>query len=347
VSSEEFNSRLQARHEAAATILRDYDETRAPFVVYLRKFGFDVFHGPNETDRALVEDTLREDLPPAVGLFTIMGDPGVVDARQLMGRSPSLQIGGDDHWQEVLTPIIAAAEMIVSEFTFLSEGVRWELEACDRLGKALQTVLILPPQNAPVACLDHLEPLDRFPRALWADRLFTERLSASFAVADLVERLKSLGALRPEERRDAYATGRVRTLAPVSSRRLFDGHMAAAREWDTRRSLGEGDPRADYYYLWHRFRSAVAVGCLHTFEHVPLETLAFDFVYGYLEVLQGIAYNVVPVDGPGSFVTRDLVMKLVSTVRTMMIRYPDQVGVLSSYADATFARLGITSDSGE
>jgi hypothetical protein len=123
--------------------------------------------------------------------------------------------------------------------------------------------------------------------------------------------------------------------------------MAAAREWDTRRSLGEGDPRADYYYLWHWFRAAVAVGCLDKFESVPLETLAFDFAYGYLEVLQGIAYNVVPVGGPGSFVTRDLVMKLVSSVRTMLVRYPDQVGVLSSYADATFARLGITSDSGE
>jgi hypothetical protein len=48
-----------------------------------------------------------------------------------------------------------------------------------------------------------------------------------------------------------------------------------------------------------------------------------------------------PFGEPGSFVTRDLVIKLASTVRTMMARYPDRVGSLSSYADATFARLGI------
>jgi hypothetical protein len=136
-------------------------------------------------------------------------------------------------------------------------------------------------------------------------------------------------------------TGQVRARAPVSLQRLLDGHMAAAKEWGMTRVLGEGDSRADYYYFWHWFRAAVAAGCLHKFEDVPLETFAFDFVYGYLEVLQGIAYSVVPVGGKGSFVTRDLVMKLASTVRTMLVRYPNQVGVLGSYADATFARLGI------
>ena len=238
-----------------------------------------------------------EDLPQSVGLFTIMGDPGERDTRQCMGNSPSLYIGADEDWQEVLTPVLAAAEMVVSEFQFLSEGVRWELETCDRLGKALQTVLILPPRESYVASLDHLEPLDRFPRALWADRLFTERLSTNFAVADLVERLGFLGALPPEERREAYVTGQVRARAPVSLQRLLDGHMAAAKEWGMTRVLGEGDSRADYYYFWHWFRAAVAAGCLHKFEDVPLETFAFDFVYGYLEVLQGIAYGVVPVGG--------------------------------------------------
>src|SRR6266511_2226770 len=198
---------------------------------------------------------------------------------KLMGRLPSLQIGGDEDWQEVLTPILAAAEMMVSEFTLLSPGVRWELEACARLGKALETVLFLPPQNAPFACLDHLEPLDRLPRALCADRLFTERLSANFAAADLVERLGVLAAITPEKRRDAYLTGQARTLAPLSSRRLLDGHMAAARDWGLTRILGEGDPRADYYYFWHWLRAAVAAGCLHKFEDVPLEIVAFDFVY--------------------------------------------------------------------
>ena len=114
--SKEFESRSRERHEAAVGILRAYEETRAPFVVCLRKFGFDVFHGPDDAHRTLVEDTLWEDLPQSVGLFTIMGDPGERDTRQCMGNSPSLYIGADEDWQEVAHPALAAAEMAAPEF---------------------------------------------------------------------------------------------------------------------------------------------------------------------------------------------------------------------------------------
>jgi hypothetical protein len=92
VSTEEFRSQVLARHEAAAEILRVYDETRAPYVVYLRKFSVDVFHGPDEANRALVEDTLREDLPSGAGLFTerLSANFAVADLVERLGMLAAL-----------------------------------------------------------------------------------------------------------------------------------------------------------------------------------------------------------------------------------------------------------------
>lgn len=336
---------LVGSHEAAEQLLRDYETSRTPFVLYLRKFNIDVLHGPDEHSRSFIEDTLLDDLPTGVGILTVLGDiPCRATPREILGRTPALWLGDDDEWQDVLEPIIGAAEMIVSEFTFLSDGVRWELEKCCKSGKALQTVLIVPPMNSPFACVDHMEPLDQFTRITWANQLFTERISESFVASDLIKRLRTIAGLSSQDRRELYRTGEMAARLPLSSISLRSGYKERLNQRQIELALSEPDAATYHYQFWDWYRLASVLGCLHRIEDYPMEEMAFDLAYAYIEVLQGIAHGMVPSEEEGSFINDDLQVKLATTVYTLIKRYPERVATLENYARATFDRLHIECD---
>ena len=331
---------LEDKHAAAEEILRRFERERAPYVLYLHKFDIEILHGPDSDTREFAEDGLMDDLPEGVGLVGVAGSGA---ARPVLGRAPALFLGTDDEWQEVLTPVIRHADMIVSEFTFLSEGVRWELEKCCEFGKELQTVLILPPPGSGFETLDGLSPLDRFPRAVWGNQLFDERLSETFVARDLVERIGRIARASTSERFEAYAEG-IRSRFPVSSEPLHRAYQARISDTQVAMSLGEPDPELEFVYFWDNFRFLSVLWCRNRFDDVPLEDLAFDLTQVQLVILQGIAHGVVPLGADESFMTDDFAMKLAQTAYTLIRRFPQRAAILEGLARRTFDRLQIECD---
>lgn len=335
------NSAL-TRHRAALQILRESDESRIPLAVYLRKFDMHMMHGPGEQERQFGEEMVLDALPEGARLLTVQEEPtGEIIRSALSDRVPAISLGAD--WKSTLRPILARAELIISEFTFLSEGVRWELETCRALGKHHQTVLILPPRKSPFACLDHLIPLDQFPRVLWADQFFRERIAESFAVQDLMDRLRVIAAFLPEERRKMYASGDMLQYAPVSYDGVFTGYKTRAKNREVQQALADEDPDAAYYRFWDWYRAASVLGVLvRELNRVSLSEAAFDLTYAYTQVLQGIAHRVVALDEEGSFLTSEMTRKMAASLTPLIDMLPEGPGtrVMRQYADATLERLG-------
>ena len=46
-------------HKAALKVIEEYRDEGKPFVLYLRKFDIEIFHGKNETDRYLIDNYLE------------------------------------------------------------------------------------------------------------------------------------------------------------------------------------------------------------------------------------------------------------------------------------------------
>lgn len=332
-----------ARHEAALDVLRESDSTRVPFVLYLRKFDIDVLHGPTEQERKPLDQTLFESLPPNVKMISVQDSNEIF--RQLFARAvPALMLGSNEEWKQNLRPIIARAELIVSEFTFLSEGVRWELEACRELGKHHQTVLVVPPPNSSFRVLDHLAPLDQFPRVVWANEFFTSPLHESFVVKDLLQRLAEIAELSADERRRRYAEGKMQARFPIQYAEVLKGYQDRIRDWEVRAALS-GDPQGcnNYCRFWDQFRAAAVLGIQIAAGTRTLVDAAFDLSYTYIEILQGIAADVVPLDQPGSFLTTDVVRKIAGSVPKLISYLPENGGksMVQTFAALTFQRLGL------
>lgn len=338
-----LDSRLLAKHEAALSVLRDSDEKGTPFVLYLRKFDLHHVHGPADDERQSGEEMLIDALPEGARMLAVQESPEGEAIRSVWSpRVPSLRFGEADDWQAILRPIIYRAELIVSEFVFLSEGVRWELETCRALGKHHQTVLLLPPPRSIYEPLDHLVPLDQFPRVLWVNQLFTEKLAKSLVMEDLLQRVASIARLPPDERLRLLAEGRLHTRVPLSYESVLAGYNARANDWEARAAL-QDDGSVDYYRFWDWFRKAAILGVLiREFKTLSLEEALFDLAYSYIMVLQGIGHHVVPVGAPGSFLTTELVEKLASSLRAMLDKMPNdgRASPIRALAELTLRRLG-------
>jgi len=168
---------------------------------------------------------LIDALPDGARILSVQeSPPGEVIRSVWSPRMPSLYLQETEDWKSIVQPIIYRAELIVSEFTFLSEGVRWELETCRAFGKHHQTVLIVPPPRTAFAPLDHLRPLDQFPRVLWADHLFTERLSEAFVLKDFLERVATIARLPAQERLKLFAEDGLKARVPISYEGVLAGY---------------------------------------------------------------------------------------------------------------------------
>ena len=74
---------------------------------------------------------------------------------------------------------------------------------------------------------------------------------------------------------------------------------------------------------------------------------AFDFAYTYLEILQGIAAGIVRLDRPGSFLTRDVVLKIACSVPKFIGYLPENGRwALERLAELTFDKLGLSYEAG-
>ena len=81
---------------------------------------------------------------------------------------------------------------------------------------------------------------------------------------------------------------------------------------------------------------------INNMQSLSLKEAAFDLASAYIEVLQGIAHNVVVLDRKGSFLTTEMVGKIAGSLRTLLEMLPEgmETWVLSRYANLTLERLG-------
>ena len=129
-----------ARGEA---LLREWHESRQPFILYLRSYRVIMYHGPD--NRMLLENHLWATLQlRSIGVLTIV-DPNEVPLPGAYGHgAPALSVA-DDKWQTTVSDLIKMAEMIVFEVPVLSRGAAFELKVCAESGNLGQAVVIIPP----------------------------------------------------------------------------------------------------------------------------------------------------------------------------------------------------------
>jgi hypothetical protein len=243
-------------HAAAVRALDDYEADRTPFALYLRHYGVTVIHGSRDVDRSLIENALCQALPAGVALLTIQehrADTEYSAAPHAFDRRAAALFLPDESWEVVPAALIGHAELIVSEFTFLSPGVRLELNDAYRLQRWDRTVLVLPPLRSPFATLDNDALVQMFPRCVWADVLHTTPLAETTAVRDLIGRLDHIASLAPAARRELMDTAARGDAFPIDL-------MALARNYEVSAMLEaqwqDEDDRVVYYGFWQLFRAA-------------------------------------------------------------------------------------------
>lgn len=328
-----------ARHDAAVKVLTDHEQTGRPFVLCLRKYGIEVAHGQAGGWLPL-EVSLALGLSQEVGLVAVQGPGFVRDAMADATKVPTL-ILDPDRWQDQVGYLIANAELIISEFTFLSAGVRWELDEAIRLGRQDRTVLVVPPQDSPFTCVDQFRPLDMFIRTIWADELHTVPILGSFMVSDLIARLNSIARL-PNARLRSMGRSGLAEHFPTTYVSVEEGLRARLRDRAIERVLSSPDAARDYYDFWDWFRVAQAVGVtLRDGGSKDPRPRRFDLAYAYLMLLQGIAAGVVTLNDDASFLDDEFALKLAESIWTIANEQGDANSPLVLLGAPTFARLGI------
>jgi hypothetical protein len=71
----------------SVAIAAAYNAEGMPFVLYFRKFDFEVLHSPFERAPKLTEDWLRDTLPPEVEVITIQDPDSMTGVRRAVGYS--------------------------------------------------------------------------------------------------------------------------------------------------------------------------------------------------------------------------------------------------------------------
>jgi hypothetical protein len=180
---------------------------------------------------------------------------------------------------------------------------------------------------------------------IWADQLFNERLPENLVVRDLIKRIAAIAALPRDERKTLYEKGSILKRLPISYEDVLAGYKARATDWQMRATLAEPDSTCDidYYRFWDWFRVASVLGVfINDIQSLSLKEAAFDLASAYIEVLQGIAHNVVVLNQEGSFLTTEMVGKIAGSLRPLIGMLPEgpETWMLSRYANLTLERLG-------
>lgn len=125
---------------------------------------------------------------------------------------------------------------------------------------------------------------------------------------------------------------------------VLAGYKARATDWQMRATLAEPDSTCDidYYRFWDWFRVASVLGVfINDIQSLSLKEAAFDLASAYIEVLQGIAHNVVVLNQEGSFLTTEMVGKIAGSLRPLIGMLPEgpETRMLSRHANLTLERL--------
>lgn len=257
----EAEQRIQL-HEAALDVIDAYNTRGLPFAIYFRKYDIDVWHGPFEFGPRLVENVLREAMPPGASVLTIQNHDSNISyggSKAFFDRSAPALLLEDDQWQEAAAAFIPFADLIVSECLMLSGGVRFELDTAFGMGRWDRTVLVLPPLDSPLAVVDSDPIIQLFPRCIWADEFHSRSLTDSPLVTDLIARMAAIAALPEDER------------LPLIDRRARDEAFPVdlspiAHHYEVSALLGshnqDEDKRVRYYGFWELFRATSIRGVL-------------------------------------------------------------------------------------
>jgi hypothetical protein len=120
---------IDESHDRSVKVIEEYNNEGKPFVLYLRKFSFNVWHGKDDINRYLTDNYIESNLPQGVNLISIQ-EPG--DSMTFFRKVPSLHLT-DTSWQCVVEEPIKIADIIVSECYMLSPRVTYEMTNCIRL----------------------------------------------------------------------------------------------------------------------------------------------------------------------------------------------------------------------
>jgi tetratricopeptide (TPR) repeat protein len=215
--------RQQARdarlHEQAEQVLSEYRTRGRPFALFLRNFDLEAYQARSRAGGVLI---VQQDEP---------GDVEAKLAAALRGRLPVIGIANpslvrpdfehpipklliaDEHWRDVLSRLLLAADLVVMHLEQVTPGVAAELAAILELQRQDVVVIVLRSRPAeeqqdalaeglmsvhgidrPQAGTPGPELLRRFPRVVLADEVPFEQLDASPPFAELLARIDALSA---------------------------------------------------------------------------------------------------------------------------------------------------------
>jgi hypothetical protein len=246
-------------HAAAVRVVEAYEQDGTPFVLYFRKFDFEVLHGPFELGPKLTENALRDALPAEIEVVTIQ-EPGSMtydlQTSRLRREAPALLLD-DDRWSDAAKTLIARADLIISEALMLSEGVRLELQMIYDAQRWDRAVLVLPPLRSYLETIDSDGLIQMFPRCVWADALHTRPLAESLAIADLLGRIRAIAAAPVETRRALKPPSARDAAYPIDLMPLAE-HLE--REVQLASVFNQDDESTRYYAFWRLFRASAIRG---------------------------------------------------------------------------------------
>lgn len=233
---------------AARQVLRDYADRGTPFALFLRTFSVSSYRGPAEFGQRLLEYSIRDALPPGVELLTVQDREGLSKIR----GAPGLVLA-DSEWQNVVTELIGSADLIVSECIYLTQGVRFELEAAYAAGRWDRTVVLLPSLHGLHGTLDSDPLIQLFPRCVWQDSLDRALPAQLPEFTDLMERLRAIAGLSEDARRQRMDRAGAIPPDTVNLIPLAESYESTA---DMSWTFAGDDDSALYYGFWRLFRAA-------------------------------------------------------------------------------------------
>ncbi|HEV2840952.1 MAG TPA: tetratricopeptide repeat protein [Chthoniobacterales bacterium] len=148
-------SQLAAKsHGAAALIMHDYNETKRPFVLFLRSFEVEAYdyvspEGSSPGERKFATtlagpNSVEEKVAAALrGRLAVLGLANPSQLNTTRGLIPRLQLPTEG-WQEVVRNLVEYAHFIVIDCDSLAPGVMWELETIRAANRQGATVIVLP-----------------------------------------------------------------------------------------------------------------------------------------------------------------------------------------------------------
>ena len=265
------------RDRAARKAIEDRRVLGTPLVLYLGKNELYV-HGKPGTTPQTVEALLQNAVPAGVNVVSVQdqgGWHGSVDGQGLrdagaIATTPGLLLS-DDERQATVRELIDLADMIVADIPGLSPAILEELTWCIEAEKTPQTVLILPPVDGSSELLDPHPVIQRFFRCIWANAFDGDSLHATFAFADLLERLSTLNNLTPTERQEALSDADRRHLYPVALGGLADGLIKFASMLQTFHGDDDRNEETAKHQAFWSYLRAIAV-----FKHQANTQKLFD-----------------------------------------------------------------------